>query len=145
MINHIFSVLGYWCFILGYSIYASLKYIITGSSVLGKVLCGCIYAGFVSAFLFWRSGFWILLILYGVVSLVGSVLMRIDELKTGQSIDGNDKSKSLFYGLSERDAKTKYRNLMKQYHPDNQGGNLEAAKRINREYELYQSEMQQRI
>lgn len=43
----------------------------------------------------------------------------------------------LFKGMNKENAKRYYRDLMKKYHPDNEGGDLEKCKVINEEYRRY--------
>ena len=85
---------------------------------------------------------YVLFILAGVILFV-TVLMHIlvakkekfssndeysGERKTTYSRDG------IFSGLTLEEAKKKYRSLMKQYHPDNMGGDLEKSKEISLAY-----------
>ncbi len=120
----------------------SIKYIFCGSSVIGKAVLVGLYGGIVSLGIFKPN---VLVIVLGVVILVDALfsaymVCHSDSESTEQSRNYAESAKTqgeFFDGMNLEDAKKEYRKLMKQYHPDNNGGDLEMAQIISEAYRQF--------
>ncbi len=155
MMKEIFRIIGYFLFLLVLTVIESVKYIATGKSILGKLAIIAGYFGLIITAIFTPVMFVILL---GIV-LVGELVFTLTFIKSGyssmdskeQQNDRDDEEYSkhyhnneidqdcFFVGLTMEEAKKEYRRLMKQYHPDNEGGSLEITQRVATAYDHYKA------
>lgn len=133
----VLSIIGQWIVILIYGVFASVRYIIKGEKLIWKAVWILLAAGLAALAVFWPFGLWIALGIYAAVSLVVTIWgMRLEEEKTETA--EAERECGVFEGMSVQQAKSTYRALMKQYHPDNQHGNTLMAQKINSAYSNFQ-------
>ncbi len=155
MMKEILRIIGYFMFLLVLTVIESVKYIATGKSILGKLAIIAGYSGLIIAAIFTPVLFDILL---GIV-LAGELIFTLTFIKSGYSgkdskdhQNGRDDEKyyrryhndeldqdCFFAGMTMEEAKREYRRLMKQYHPDNEGGSLEVTQKISTAYSQYRA------
>lgn len=133
------KVLGYFIVITVLSLVASIKCIIKGESLAVRMVIALCHAGLISAAVFKPIVFFFLLVIILVAELAFSIYTIALEEKLDYSAEDTENEEysvkgSFFAGMTLEDAKREYRRLMKQYHPDNQGGNLEMTKIISEAY-----------
>jgi hypothetical protein len=124
------------------AVYESIKYIFRGSSFAGKVVLVGLYSGVISIGVFEPNA---LLIVLGIVILIDALfaaymVLHSDSASTKQKGNSAETKKTqggFFDGMNLEDAKKEYRKLMKQYHPDNNGGDLEMAQIISEAYRQF--------
>ncbi len=119
------------------TLYGSIKYVLTGKSIVGRIAIIGIYAGYVSSCFVNRGIF----VIISSILLIGELIFAFFMAKEDSNPKRKEKTvkslNSLFGGMTLEEAKREYRRLMKLYHPDN-GGDLEMAQQISREYSKYQ-------
>ena len=96
-------------------------------------------------------------ILKCVILLLGIILLKkaIDSAKEHETSyeqyyrDRADDIKKpyigMFMGMTLDAARSEYKTLMKKYHPDNPGGDLEMSKKITSDYEEYKRSMKETV
>lgn len=136
------KILGYTVLVLGFILGYSVKGIIK-APVWGKSAIILAYSGVVTAFIFKRPVFWVLLGIIGVVSIVFATYIIKETVETEKdwshgASQENRKKIPFFEGLEKEAAKEEYRRLMKMYHPDNgRFGDLEKTQEIAIAYSQY--------
>lgn len=143
VIKNIFMTIFYFLFCFVNLIIVSLKYVISGSFVLGKIVIALFYVGMT---ILATNKPTVFVCILGLLSL-GLLIFSIYMVK---SDDGNNKYSEnrayesdekqeipFFAGMSLEEAKKEYRRLMKLYHPDNVNGDAEMSKRISVAYSQY--------
>lgn len=123
--------------------------IFTGHSIKTKLFLIGLFAAFPVSLLIMPIIFKLLIVLFlGISLLFGAYTMWDDyhaDTNKQKSYSGNNnrttdsfKPKSgIFDGLTPEEAKRKYRQLIKQYHPDNYNGDNSMAQKIISEYNTY--------
>lgn len=125
-----------------YLIFASLKYVVLGKSIAGRLAVLVGYSGMVLLALFKPIAFLIVIGIIALCDLVVAIFMaRSDTSKTNESRNDNAEQHSsrsykipFFDGMTIEEAKKEYRKLMKQYHPDNSNGDEEMSKKVSAAY-----------
>ena len=123
----------------------SIKYILTGTSHIGRAVLVGIYSGSIVAFIYKPIVFMIVLVAFFVFDVLFSVLLARDFEKNEQEGGNNSNTyqkynsyeNRYFDGMTLDEAKKEYRKLMKKYHPDNIDGNLEMTQIITEAYSKY--------
>lgn len=125
----------------------SVKYIVKGSSVFFRVAIAGIYIGAILGLFinpFTRLAVLGIILLLDTIFSLNMVRYSEDfdfERKSGtyerESAHRETAHSSFFEGMSIEDAKKEYRKLMKQYHPDNEGGDLEMSQKISEDYRRF--------
>ena len=137
------------------AVFYSVKCVLTGEKIWRRMAIPMFYGGMVASYFFMPKVFCVLLgvILFAeicmAVYIVSGKAETIGKQKesAGHSTDDNRSESSItecldefsFDGLSIEDANKKFKQLMKKYHPDNAGGDVEKAKVINLAYEKYRA------
>ena len=138
----ILKFMGYFFFIIILGVIYSIKYVITGKSIISKMAILGIYAGLIASLIYNPM---IFMIVAGIIVMV-DILLSISMInnkgeKDNKSFDNYKSYKKsanpLFDGMSLEEAKKEYRQLMKKYHPDNINGNLEMSQKIVKAYGDY--------
>jgi len=146
VIMNLFKVLFYFVFCAVLAVVESIKYVFTGKRILGKLGIIGLYAGYVLLALYKPVIFVVMLALLVLIDLLVVIYMTKSmdsDTKGTSSEDSNgyrrySRQKIPFFdGLSLEEAKKEYRRLMKQYHPDNAGGDLEMSQKISAAYNQY--------
>lgn len=143
VIKNIFMTIFYFLFCFVNLIIVSLKYVVSGSFVLGKIAIASFYVGMTILAI---NRFTVFVCIVGLLS-IGLLIFAIYMVK---SDDGNNKYSEnraykscekqevpSFSGMSLEEAKKEYRRLMKLYHPDNENGDAEMSKKISVAYSQY--------
>ena len=114
-----------------------------------RLLALCVYAGLTALCIYKPLILFVLAgILLTVIILVDIKIMR-DEYSDSETSDtphfhSSYKSTDPFYGMTEDEAKTEYRRLLKLYHPDNGNGDLQKTQDIVIAYSNYRSRLAER-
>ena len=133
--------------------------IVSEMPIQGMILLFVEYGGMIFLALFSPMAFWINLVMLSIYGLVFTYMVYREEQEEEDSIDQESayentsgdsyrtyngyweyfaRKKDIFFaGMSKTEAKKEYRRLMKQYHPDNAGGDTEMTKRISEAYNEY--------
>ncbi len=135
----------YFVFCIILFAYESIKYVLSGRNVHRKVFIIAGYIGAIVAAIYKPIFFCTILglFLFGILSLAIYTTKHSEKKKTHGSgeqeeYQTSEQQKDLFFdGMSLEEAKKEYRNLMKKYHPDNVGGDLEMTQRISAAYSQY--------
>ena len=120
----------------------SIKYVFRGSYLVGKATLVGLYIGVISLGIFKPNA---LIIVLGIVVFLDALFSAYmvhnsDGASTeqrGNSAEPTKTQRGFFDGMNLEDAKKEYRKLMKQYHPDNNGGDLEMAQIISEAYRQF--------
>lgn len=98
-----------------------------------------IIAGLVAvSYFFWPIGFYGVVILFYIISLVASIVLAFKEKNLFKQFGLSTPFYGEFEGMTEAEAKSKYRELMKIHHPDNsKTGSQRMATLLTKEYEGY--------
>lgn len=118
----------------------SMKCIIFSRKLLVKLIVLTGYALLVWSYLYHPMLFGIIV---GIILLVAFFFAVMMIKCGGGSKEGDTYSSTgsripFFEGMTVEMAKKEYRRLMKEYHPDNGGGNLEMAQEISAAYRQFQ-------
>ncbi len=129
-----------------YLVIKSLKYIVAGNNVVGKITIISIFTGIVLLALFKPFALWIGI---GIIVLLDFII-AVHTIKAGatdqtkESENGNNKYHSaqeckisLFEGMTVKEALKVYYKLMKKYHPDNANGDEEMTKKVSVAFDEY--------
>ena len=138
------KVIGFFLVFIVLLLVESIKYVIKGKSIIGRIAIVLSYAGLVTAAVFKTIVFFILLAIILIADLGFSVFTAVQDGNADYSSESTRTEEktvngSFFTGMTLEDAKREYRRLMKQYHPDNQGGDLKMTKIISEAYREYQA------
>ena len=145
-----FKFIGYLVISLILGLFYSIKYLITGKSILGRLAIISVYAGIVASFIYKPMIFKVIMI---IILLLVAILSISLMYKSGNATnDGNDSNNTnydnayssykpyknpFFDGMNFEEAKKEYRKLMKKYHPDNIDGSLEMTQKVAEAYSNY--------
>jgi len=147
-IKNILWILFFVIFCPIYLVFSSLKYIVTGKNIIGKLAILSSYAGIVALAVLKPFAFWIVFGILALLDLVVALLMTKSGTtnKTNESENGNSEYHSqsgckipFFDGMTVEEAKKEYRKLMKMYHPDNANGDEEMSKKVSAAYNQYRT------
>lgn len=133
LLNSVFSLL--------FFVVSTIRYVIVGEKLLLKsaILVGytvMIWSGLRHPVLFAIFGGIILTVAFLFACLMVFYSGTEQKEKSDSSYVG---SKGAFFeGMSAEMAKKEYRRLMKKYHPDNEGGDMEMAQRVIADYQRFQ-------
>lgn len=148
LLKNILWTMFYIIFCPAYLVFESLKYIVTGKNIVGKIAIVASYAGVVALALINPLVFWIVFGLIVLLDLTAAIFMTKSSTsnKSNESGNGNEEyqseqgsNMSFFDGLTVEEAKKEYRKLMKIYHPDNSNGDEEMSKRVSAAYDQYRA------
>jgi len=116
-----------------------VKFAIKPNPIKLKV-CGIIsiLATILSCVFFKLKGLKFVIIVLAAISFVASVYLVVKENSLSEKYGIKSPIRGLFDGLTDADAKAKYRQLMKENHPDNsETGDAEYAAQIVEEYNKF--------
>lgn len=133
------------CMIL--TVFESVKYVVLGGNLIGRSFIVAGYAGLVASAILKPQIFIGLLIIIGLAELLLAIFISGNKETYNNNKYSNYRNKSnnfneeqkvaFFDGMSVEDAKREYRRLMKQYHPDNNGGDGEMAQKVSAAFNQY--------
>ncbi|MCR5311167.1 MAG: J domain-containing protein [Lachnospiraceae bacterium] len=131
IILYVFSVI--------YSAFMTVKYVIVGKRILGRLAILALIAGMVALGIFVRPAFFVVLGLVALFFVFTTIyiLVHWDNHSLGTECEEptiKSKVSAFFAGMTKEQAKREYRRLMKEYHPDNENGDLEMSQKISEEY-----------
>lgn len=90
------------------------------------------------SFFFWPMGFYGVVLLFYIISLIASIALAFKEKTLFKRFGISSPFYGEFEGMTETEAKKRYRELMKIHHPDNaKTGNQRMATLLTKEYEGY--------
>lgn len=148
LLKNILWTMFYIVFCPVYAVFESIKYIVTGKNIVGKIAIVASYAGVIALALIKPLVFWIVLGLIILLDFTAAIFMTKSGTsnKSNESGNGNEEyhseqgnKVSFFDGLTVEEAKKEYRKLMKMYHPDNSNGDEEMSKKISAAYDQYRA------
>lgn len=143
LIKNILWTMFFMIFCPVYLVFESLKYVLLGKKIGGRLAIIAGYAGVVLLALFKLVGFLIVIGIIAVCDLVAAIFMSKSATSKTSESSGNDNKEyrssqgykiPFFDGMTVEEAKKEYRKLMKQYHPDNSNGDEEMSKRVSAAY-----------
>lgn len=148
VLGNVIKVIVYMLLTAVLALFYSLKYILCGKSILGRIVILGMYFGLVASFLYLPIVFEIIFAVLLLFDLLLSVSVirnnsesegkRENEKNTYEQYNNQKVYKNLFFdGMSFEEAKKEYRKLMKMYHPDNVDGSLEMTQKIAEAYSNY--------
>ena len=141
-------MIGFMLFALVIAVFYSLKYILCGKSIIGRITTRGMYSGMIASFAYFPIVFKIMLAGLLLFDLLLAFSMIRNEDKSADE-KGNEKNtyeqyknnrgctNPYFDGMTFEEAKKEYRKLMKKYHPDNIDGSLEMTQKIAEAYSSY--------
>lgn len=132
--------MGWYTFALWYALTHSVTYIFAGSFTVIRVVLALLHICLILSLIFNRIVFVILavILLAAIFLFTRWILSDMDDGPWTYKSAYRPKPATIFDGMSPEEAKKKYRQLMKECHPDNIGGDLEKAQTISAEYEMFQ-------
>ena len=146
IVRDVFKIVFYFVFCGAMAVIESIKYIIVGSSIVGKLFLIASYSGMTALAIFKPTVFVVILCVLAFVDLAMAIYMVKNIDSTSENNNSNEKEEyksnysqkiPFFDGMSVEEAKREYRKLMKQYHPDNANGDAEMAKQISAAYSQF--------
>lgn len=126
------------CVFMG--IFYSIKYLFRGHSWIVRIVDLAVYTVFVwSLFCSRAIMVGMLLLFFGVATVFVIWMMKEKTNERSDDINAEKprRGTNIFWGMSETEAKTMYRRLLKQYHPDNINGDINMTQKIIEDYKNY--------
>lgn len=146
IVKGIIKTLFYFVICLILTVFESIKYVFVGSSLIGKIVVVGGYSTVISLSIFKPRVLLILIVIILVVEFVVAInISKSEESRnTNQSSNKNyndnvKKKIPFFDGMPLDEAKCEYRKLMKLYHPDNAGGDVEMSQKISAAFSEYKT------
>lgn len=146
LIKNILWTMFFMVFCPIYLVFESLKYVLLGKNIGGRLAIIASYMGIVLLVFFKPIAFGVVIGIIALCDLIAAILMaKAGTSKTSESSkkeSEEDHSSQgckipFFDGMTVEEAKKEYRKLMKQYHPDNINGDAEMSKRVSVAYSQF--------
>ena len=148
VLKNMFKVIGYMLLTSVLAVFYSLKYVLCGKSIIGRIAILGMYSGLIASLIYFPIVFKIVLVGMALLDLILAI-STIKNENMGSDEAGNEKKmyeqyqnnrgykNPFFDGMSFEEAKKEYRKLMNKYHSDNIDGSLEMTLKIAEAYSNY--------
>lgn len=150
MIKNAIKFVGFMIVCLLEGLYYSVKYVLIGSGIGGRMLILGTYLGIIASLIYKPILFKVII---GVILLIDVICSAYLVKNSGKYTNEDSKQNNsnyeykqdtyktyrnpFFDGMSLEEAKKEYRKLMKKYHPDNIDGSLEMTQKITEAYSKF--------